>query len=177
MTTASCSRPHARIFCQRPALWLPAVADAPTTTIVRGAKKRPRSTGGALAEPEADPPGSPMGRECTDRDGYPRRREPPARSSSIAMSRLATCPRCKAFVQPGWAECKICGYGPAGGVDTRPAREAPVRDRPTVLQLLGALATLAVIALLAWGAFVGVRSLWNGRDGADRRQELVVVPR
>ena len=93
------------------------------------------------------------------------------------MSRLATCPRCKAFVQPGWSECKICGYGPDGGADTRPSRGRRRAVRPRPLELLGGLATLVVLVLIAWGAVVGIRSVWDGRDGAERHQEVVVVPR
>lgn len=93
------------------------------------------------------------------------------------MSRLATCPRCKAFVQPGWSACKICGYGPEGGADARPARVRRTAVRPRPLELLGGLATLAVLVLIAWGAVVGIRSVWDNRDGAERHQEFVVVPR
>lgn len=91
------------------------------------------------------------------------------------MSRLATCPRCGAFVQPGWAACKICGYGPDGGPDVREPRprRPPVRPRP--LQLLGGLATLAVLVALAWGAVLGVRALWTNREPVAARQEFVVV--
>ena len=93
------------------------------------------------------------------------------------MSRLATCPRCQAFVQPGWTACKICGYGPEGGLDARPERPRRKPDRPGALQWLGGLATVLVLALLAWGAFVGARAVWVARDGAERHQEFVVVPR
>ena len=91
------------------------------------------------------------------------------------MSRLATCPRCGAFVQAGWNECKICGYGPDGGADTREPRprRTPVRPRP--LELLGGLATLVVLVLIAWGAVAGARALWNNREPAQGRQELVVI--
>jgi len=91
------------------------------------------------------------------------------------MSRLATCPRCKAFVQPGWSECKICGYGPGGGADARPPQARRPRVRPRPLELLGGLATLLVLVLVVWGAFVGIQSIWANRDGAERHQEFVVV--
>jgi hypothetical protein len=92
------------------------------------------------------------------------------------MSRLATCPRCQAFVQPGWSECKICGYGPDGAADARPPRQRKERVRPRVLELLGGLATLVVLALIAWGAVAGIRSVWDARDDAERHQEYVAVP-
>lgn len=91
------------------------------------------------------------------------------------MTRLATCPRCGAYVQPGWAECKICGFGPGGGADTRAPRprRKPVRPRP--LQLLGGLATLAVLVLIAWGAVVGIRTMWRNSQPLAAHQEFVVV--
>ncbi len=92
------------------------------------------------------------------------------------MSRLATCPRCGAFVQPGWAECKICGYGPGGAVDARPARSKRRAARPRPLELLGGLATLVVLVLVVWGAVVGIRNVWTNRDAGTQRQEFVVVP-
>jgi hypothetical protein len=91
------------------------------------------------------------------------------------MSRLATCPRCGAFVQPGWPECKICGFGPDGGPDTREPRPKRKPVRPRFLELLGGLATLAVLVLIAWGAVAGIRTLWNNRDPVTARQEFVVV--
>ena len=91
------------------------------------------------------------------------------------MSRLATCPRCGAFVQPGWNECKICGFGPDGGPDTREPRPRRKPLRPRATELLGGLATLAVLVLIAWGAVVGARALWNNREPVSARQEFVVV--
>jgi hypothetical protein len=93
------------------------------------------------------------------------------------MSRLATCPRCGAFVQPGWLECKICGFGPDGGPDARAPRPKRKPVRPEPLQLLGGLATLVVLVLLAWGTFVGVRSLWQNRQPIAEAQQYVAVPR
>jgi len=37
------------------------------------------------------------------------------------------------------------------------------------------LATLLVLVLVVWGAFVGIQSIWANRDGAERHQEFVVV--
>jgi hypothetical protein len=91
------------------------------------------------------------------------------------VSRLATCPRCGAFVQPGWNECKICGFGPDGGPDSREPRPRRTARRPRVTELLGGLATLAVLVVIAWGAVVGVRALWNNREPVAARQEFVVV--
>jgi len=91
------------------------------------------------------------------------------------MSRLATCPRCGAFVQPGWSECKICGYGPDGGPDTREPRPRRKPVRPRWTELLGGLATLAVLMLLAWGAVAGIRTIWNNRNPVAAHQEYVVV--
>jgi hypothetical protein len=91
------------------------------------------------------------------------------------MSRLATCPRCGAFVQPGWGECKICGYGPDGAADLREPRPKRKPVRPGALQLLGGLATLAVLVVIVWGVVVGVRSIWSNRQGVAAHQEFVVV--
>jgi hypothetical protein len=93
------------------------------------------------------------------------------------MSRLATCPRCSAYVQPGWNECKICGFGPDGAPDTREPRPRKTAERPHPLQLLGGLATLAVLVLIGWGAVVGARALWDNREPYVARQEFVAVPR
>ena len=91
------------------------------------------------------------------------------------MSRLATCPRCGAFVQPGWRECKICGFGPDGAPDTREPRPKRKPVRPRFLELLGGLATLLVLVLLAWGVVAVGRTLWNNREPVTARQEFVVV--
>jgi hypothetical protein len=93
------------------------------------------------------------------------------------MSRLATCPRCGAFVQPTWGACKICGYGPDGAPDTREPRPRRQPVRPRVLEVLGGLATLAAIVLVLGGVVVGVRTVWENRDPAVHHQEYVAVPR
>ena len=93
------------------------------------------------------------------------------------MDTLLKCPRCGSFVQPTWPSCKICGYDPEGGSPGESlVRVKPKPERVQFTQILGALATLAVLVGLTYGAWrLGVWA-WDQHNGTSYHQEFVAIP-
>jgi len=94
------------------------------------------------------------------------------------MSQLPTCPRCRAYVQPDWPSCKICGFHPDD-----PLTHGPILPPERVkrrLDILGALYGFAVFVVLV-GLSVGAARLgiyaWQHHNLPSDRQEFVMIPK
>ena len=94
------------------------------------------------------------------------------------MDTLLTCPRCKAFVQPDWPSCKICGFDPAynGTYDSIYAPK-PKPVRPGLGQTVGGLVTLAILIAVCWYAGTTAYNAYTHRDDRQARQEIVTIER
>jgi hypothetical protein len=94
------------------------------------------------------------------------------------MDALLTCPRCHAFVQPDWPTCKICGFDPSygGPYGSIYAPKAPP-VRPRLLQVIGALATVVLLAAAAYVVGLTLYNQYRYHELSQGRQEVVTIPR
>jgi hypothetical protein len=91
---------------------------------------------------------------------------------------LASCPRCGAFVQPEWLACRICGFDrEQAELTPLPMRTRAPRRRTSVVEVVGALATVLLLVAVGWGVLRGGGYLWVHRDGPVPRQQFVTVER
>jgi len=91
---------------------------------------------------------------------------------------LLTCPRCKAYVQPEWPTCKICGFDPSNEATYTPIHRAKREaERPGFVQVLGGLVTLAVLVtvLVVAGRFAFDR--YERGTSTGTHQEVVHIDR
>jgi hypothetical protein len=94
------------------------------------------------------------------------------------MNMLASCPRCGAFVQPEWLTCRICGFDrQQADLVPAPPRPRVARRRTSVVEVVGALATVLLLFAIGWSVLRGGGYLWVHRDGPVEHQQFVTVER